>query len=599
MSRHASSRHLADAGRHLADEPGLPGTILIGTVNAAFVGIFSAGQHTELAGRVVTRPVDGTTIDDLVAHLPELLAAEDAPIAGIVSFLPADERTQPDRRAVTVGMALTAALARALDRLGATVPLWSVTRAADSVGTDDQPVSPDQAAWWGLHDAITTANPTLRAGIIDMAGTAPPSAAATLADLLARRGDPDLLAVRGADVFARRLVHDPVTAVDDPEWTDGTVLVTVGTEGLGADVARWLADRGVRNLVLTGPSTQETAALTAELTARGGDVVVVDRELTDRDAVAAVLAAVPDEYPLRGIVHTAAMPGDEPLGAEADPLDMAAIDRALANVAGTAILDELTRQADLAAFVVCCSATVAAGVLGGSVDRRHAPGQAFLAAVAHRRRALGWPAAAVLWGPWRTDAEQGDGPPPVPARLAVAAVTRAFAPADQPLLLADVDWTALPQDPGHAANPLLQDLLEAASPGDHPDQESGPELRRRIAEAPESVAQRLLVGLLRTHAAIVLGHDSTESIDADDHFLELGFSSFTALELSNRLKTEAGLDVHPAAIYDHPTPTTLARHLRAELTAACDQRFTSRSPGPCRRSAGRAAAGPRRAVRPG
>jgi hypothetical protein len=32
-----------DSERHLVDGPGPSGTILIGTVNAAFVGIFSAG----------------------------------------------------------------------------------------------------------------------------------------------------------------------------------------------------------------------------------------------------------------------------------------------------------------------------------------------------------------------------------------------------------------------------------------------------------------------------------------------------------------------------------------------------------------------------
>ena len=83
------------------------------------------------------------------------------------------------------------------------------------------------------------------------------------------------------------------------------------------------------------------------------------------------------------------------------------------------------------------------------------------------------------------------------------------------------------------------------------------------AEAPagEPVEQEL-IDLIRFHAAAVLGHDTPDSIGPDDNFLEAGFSSFTALEMRNRICAETGLELSPVVLYDHPTPSALEGHLR-------------------------------------
>jgi acyl transferase domain-containing protein len=81
----------------------------------------------------------------------------------------------------------------------------------------------------------------------------------------------------------------------------------------------------------------------------------------------------------------------------------------------------------------------------------------------------------------------------------------------------------------------------------------------------ESGEQRL-IDLIRAHAAAVLGHDAPDSIGPDDNFLEIGFSSFTALEVRNRLCEVTGLELSPVVLYDHPTPATLEGHLREKLT---------------------------------
>ncbi|MGA5232511.1 beta-ketoacyl synthase N-terminal-like domain-containing protein [Streptomyces koyangensis] len=81
---------------------------------------------------------------------------------------------------------------------------------------------------------------------------------------------------------------------------------------------------------------------------------------------------------------------------------------------------------------------------------------------------------------------------------------------------------------------------------------------------PEELTERLL-GLVRQHAADVLGHSDPGSIRDSENFLDMGFSSFTALEVRNRLCEATGLLIPPVAMYEYPTPLILAEFLGEEL----------------------------------
>ena len=66
--------------------------------------------------------------------------------------------------------------------------------------------------------------------------------------------------------------------------------------------------------------------------------------------------------------------------------------------------------------------------------------------------------------------------------------------------------------------------------------------------------------------ATVLAHPDPAALDAERPFKELGIDSLTALELNNTLATQTGLTLPATLIFDHPTPTALARHLLEALT---------------------------------
>jgi acyl transferase domain-containing protein/aryl carrier-like protein len=436
------------------------------------------------------------------------LSAEAAGLTGVLAVLPP--------RLGTI-----ARLPERLDQAWIRTPLWIATRGAGS--------RPDQAAVWALGQTLAAGSEDRRIGLVDLPD---PGAYGRLADALA--GDEDEVAVRADGLYARRLTR---TADPAPGWRPtGTVLVTGAAGRLGAEVAGWLADRGAPHLLLAVPDGMRDAAtrLADQLTARGTRATVAVADLTDPAVATATLDLAPPELPLSAVVHVAA---DLPAGpVDADRLD----DDLAAAVAVAARLDELTRERELEAFVIVTSVRGTLGIPGSG----GAPAQAYLDTLARRRGGT-----AIAVGPWATDdplTAAGFTPVPIATALGLGAE-----------LVADVDWAAFPNRAR-----LLDGLQEqSARPAAGPD----PTLLPRLAAADPADRLAILLDLVRRHAAAVLGLTGPDQVEPDASLLDLGFSSFTALELSTRLRA-AGLHLPPVDVFDHPTATGLARHLRAALT---------------------------------
>ncbi|MFF1674375.1 acyl carrier protein, partial [Nocardiopsis flavescens] len=72
-----------------------------------------------------------------------------------------------------------------------------------------------------------------------------------------------------------------------------------------------------------------------------------------------------------------------------------------------------------------------------------------------------------------------------------------------------------------------------------------------------------LGGLVLTHVATVLGHDSPDRVDPERTFEELGFDSLTSVELRNRLRSETGIGLPATVAFDYPTVRELTDRLLA------------------------------------
>ncbi len=355
----------------------------------------------------------------------------------------------------------------------------------------------------------------------------------------------------------------------------GSVLITGGTGMAGAVLARHVVGRyGVGHVVLAsrgGDRAEGVAELVAELSEGGVDVRVVACDVADRAAVAGLLAGLPERYPLTAVIHAAGVLDDAVIGS----LTAERVDAVLApKVDGAWNLHELTRDLDLSAFVLCSSV---AGVTGAPGQGNYAAGNAFLDGLAAYRRAGGLPGISLAWGWWaqasgmtghlagRDLARMSRGGlAPLSAGQAVALFDAGVALDHPSVVAARFDQAALRALAGDGGlSPLFSQLVRRPLRRlvDNDTAASVSALAARLRGLSPAEQHNLLLQLVCSQVAIVLGSASGDEVDADQTFQDLGFDSLTAVELRNRLKTTTGLALSPTLIFDYPTPTAVARHL--------------------------------------
>ncbi|MFI1973432.1 SDR family NAD(P)-dependent oxidoreductase, partial [Streptomyces cinnamoneus] len=361
----------------------------------------------------------------------------------------------------------------------------------------------------------------------------------------------------------------------DPE---GTVLITGATGTLGGLLARHLVtERGVRHLLLLsrrGRDAEGAAELEAELTGLGAEVRFAACDAADRDALADVLGSL--ERPLTGVVHTAGVVDDGVLSS-LTPERVSAVLRPKVDAALN--LHELTRDQDLAMFVLFSSA---AATFGGAGQGNYAAANAFLDALAQYRRAQGLAGQSLAWGMWAQRSamtgELGEADLARMNRGGIGALSTEQgmslfddATASDRALLVPVrlDLAQL-REQGPALPHLFRGLVRVqarrtAAAAVRDERKQGPSLAEQLAGLTEQQRLTVLADLVAQHVASVLGYPSAASVDHKRPFQEMGFDSLTSVELRNRMNTATGLHLPPTLVFDNPTPEALAAHLLDEI----------------------------------
>jgi acyl transferase domain-containing protein/acyl carrier protein len=429
---------------------------------------------------------------------------------------------------------------------------------------------------WGLVRSAQSEHPG-RFVLVDLDGED-----ASHAVLPAALASPESqLAIRLGEVSAPRLARMSASTLEDSRKQGAraldarsTVLITGATGDLGRLLAKHLVtEHGVRRLLLVsrrGGEAPGAGELEDELAEMGAHVRIAACDVSDREQLRKLLASVPEEHPLGAVIHTAGVIDDGVISS----LTSSQIDRVLRPKVDAALhLHELTAHLDLSRFVLFSSVAATFGAPG---QGNYAAANSFLDALAAHRRAQGLSGVSLAWGLWAQEAGMAGG-------LGEAGVTRlartgvSAMPTEEGLRLFDVadslneallvparlDGAALRALAKAGALPrILRGLVKTAARRASDGRGS---LARRLAQAPQSEAEAIVLELVRDHVAEVLGHASSEEVDPQRPFKDLGFDSLAAVEFRNRLGRASGLRLPSTLIFDHPTPLAVSRYLRVKV----------------------------------
>lgn len=346
----------------------------------------------------------------------------------------------------------------------------------------------------------------------------------------------------------------------DPERT---YLVTGGTRGIGARVARHLVDRGATSIALLGTRRHEEADATVRaLEHAGARVRLHTGPLTDRAGLGEFLNRIrATGKPVGGVVHCAGtVSRGKPVFVRKTSEDLTAVLEPKTD--GLQTLDELCREEPLDFFVtfssVCASVPkLAPGVLD------YAAANGFMDYYAGYRRRLGpTPIRSIGWTMWR-DSGAGRGKPNVcePVGLASLGDTAALRLFEQviampggtvavpcPPLNGAVDTDALLRvdgEPAPAAAPVAPAVAAAVAPGAAP-----------FVQQPARGMPHWLAELFSATLGVPV-----DELDSTVEFGDLGVESVMLGELLEGIEHQVGRQLEPAMLLDHSTLDRLSAHL--------------------------------------
>lgn len=376
-------------------------------------------------------------------------------------------------------------------------------------------------------------------------------------------------------------IHTPAPAAAKPLElaADGSYLVTGGLGGFGLRTAEWLAAKGARHLVLisrSGPSADSAKEAIARLEQQGVKVHAAACDITDRQALAALLADIGRSLPpLKGIVHAATVINDGLIR----NMDATQIRSVLAPKAmGAQHLHELTLGTALDFFVMFSSATT---LFGNPGQGNYVAANACLEALAKYRRANGLAATCVRWGAIDDvgflarnekikDALQGRmGGSALNSTIALDALESMMTTDQSGLGVMELDWKALARFLPSAGSPKFGELARDAMDNEADEEDSG-DIQRVLAELSDAELQVTLTEMIKSEVGEIL-RVSPEKIDPNRSIYDMGLDSLMGVELVVALEGRFGIQLSVMALSQSPTIAKLAERIGLQLKGSDEQ----------------------------
>ncbi|MDQ5911034.1 MAG: polyketide synthase PksN, partial [Pseudomonadota bacterium] len=350
-----------------------------------------------------------------------------------------------------------------------------------------------------------------------------------------------------------------------------TVLITGGLGGVGFALAKELARRQPVRLALLGRSPLDSTRQQRldELTALGAEARYFRADVAQPEALQTALDAIHTHFgELHGIIHAAGILDPRPLETRSESDWQAVL---AAKLQGAVLLDELTRDQPLRAFLLCSSMAATVGDFGFG---DYAAANRFLSEFATRREV--WRqqghrqgvTVAVEWPLWESGGmrfldqgqalfQQISGIQPLTAEQGGQILQQALALGEPAVLAAAGD-----------RDKLLNYLNRGTPEPRTPNPESRPLLRQELRQWLAEVT-RLPI----------------ERLEDQVSFSEYGFDSILLKESAIAIGQRLGIDLSPTVFYAHGTVADLSQHLLDTHPHLAERYVTSQAVEPLRRFA--------------
>ncbi len=354
--------------------------------------------------------------------------------------------------------------------------------------------------------------------------------------------------------------------------SDRSYLISGGTSGFGLEVARWMADRGARHLVLLSRSGCKSIADGAAVNAMrelGVKVVVAKKDVTDPTALTRLLERIAGEIPpLAGVIHGAAVLDD----ATIPTMDLARFERAFgpkAQGAWNLHATTVAAGAELDFFVMLSSISSVLGLYG---QINYAAANHFQDALAQHRRQHGLPATAVNLGVLGGYAGMSQGADDVIGLLdshgmsamslgdVLTKLEAALVQQPTQRMTARLDWNRFRTAYPHlVCDSRFLGLMSDAALAQGA-RKTGSGLRATLAESEPDERRARLLQELRAALARVLGVQP-EQLDTSTSIDSLGLDSLMLTQLRNWILRALDVNLPLIKLLKGPSLETLATEL--------------------------------------
>ncbi len=418
-----------------------------------------------------------------------------------------------------------------------------------------------QTQYWGLGRVIGAEQPEFRCRLIDVTGDEGENTEtiSAIVDILLTETRDNQFAIRGGQFHVPRMqkiASRKQAAASFSANPAGSYLITGGLGMLGRQAAKWLADKGAKQIVLVSRRTPDEATqafLDSISSETGCEIVVQSVDLGSSEDVATLLKRFGSELnSLSGVIHAAGVLDDGLISEQT----WERFEKVLApKVIGAKLLDKLTRSFELDFFVLYSSA---ASVLGSPGQSNYATANAFLDGLAWQRRSQGLPATSINWGPWTEGMADDErilkrlslqGITPLTISEAHDAMGKILSSDIVQATVMDVDWRRMKMGLGGQSPPMLAGLAPARQKSQMTDSEFVAQLRRLHGNAQ----RELLVKTIQQSLQRVLS--TPDAPETDRPLIEMGLDSLMAVEFGTELQQMLGeqFAVGPTMLFEYPT----------------------------------------------